>query len=89
MTTYIVTYDLRKPGRNYGDLYNYLKSFGSWCKITESTWAVVTSSSSVEVRDGISRVVDSGDVYAVISSGSSGAWAGTGSEVTDWLKKYL
>lgn len=91
MSTYIVTYDLRKPGRNYEDLYTYLKSLDNWCHLADSTWVVVSSKSAEQIRDGIAAVVDAGDRYAVIKGATPGvgAWHGMADEVSDWLKKYL
>lgn len=49
--SYMVIYDLCAPGRNYDALYAAIKSYGTWGKLTESAWVVVSSSSSVEIRD--------------------------------------
>lgn len=40
MTSMIIEYDLRSPGRNYDDLYRAIKSYGAWAHITESTWFI-------------------------------------------------
>ena len=47
MSRYIITYDLSKPGRNYDDLYQRIKSYGTWAKIAESSWAIVTDQTTV------------------------------------------
>lgn len=49
--SYMVIYDLCALGRNYDALYAAIKSYGTWGKLTESAWVVVSSSSSVEIRD--------------------------------------
>ena len=43
MASYIISYDLRKPERNYEALYEAIKAYGTWAHINESLWAVVTS----------------------------------------------
>ena len=68
MPCYLVSYDLRSPGRNYEELYNRLKSFRKWGKITESTWAILSESSAVQVRDYLSYVLDENDRLAVVHS---------------------
>ena len=40
MTSMIIEYDLRSPGRNYDELYKAIKSYGVWAHITESTWFI-------------------------------------------------
>ena len=40
---YIISYDLMAPGKNYELLYNTIKSYGTWGKITESCWIIVTA----------------------------------------------
>lgn len=71
---YIISYDLCQPGRDYDTLYQALRSFPYWGKITESTWAVVTSKTAVEIRDFLSNYIDSNDRLIVILSGRSAAW---------------
>ena len=41
----IITYDLCSPGRNYDDLYEKIKSYGTWAHICESTWIISTTDS--------------------------------------------
>lgn len=40
--SYMVIYDLCAPGRNYDALYTAIKSYGTWGKLTESAWVVVS-----------------------------------------------
>lgn len=88
MKCYIIMYDLRAPGRNYTALYAALKSYGTWAKITESSWAIVTESSATNIRDHLIQLIDSNDRLFVIKSGHNSAWRNAiGSN--DWFKKYL
>ncbi len=77
------------PTRNYDDLCTYLKSFGTYCPITESTWAIVTEQTAVQLGNGIARVIGAGDRNAVIRSGREAAWCGVSQDVSDCLQKYL
>ena len=43
MTSKIIEYDLKKPGRNYDAVYEIIKSYPVWAHITKSTWFVKTS----------------------------------------------
>lgn len=84
----IITYDLCKPGRNYDDLYDYLKSFSVWARITESTWFISSDKSCVTIRDEIKNIVDSNDRIFVAELTGVAAWLNVicGS---DYLKKHL
>ena len=42
MYSYIVAYDLCKPDRDYQSLYEMLRSFPNWGKMTESVWCIVS-----------------------------------------------
>lgn len=53
----IITYDLCKAGRNYDDLYKYIKSYSVWARITESTWFISTSKSCPTIRDEILKII--------------------------------
>jgi hypothetical protein len=87
MACYIVPYDLRKQ-RNYDELYEAIKSYGTWAHILESTWAVETTKSAVEVRDHLLEFIDSDDGLFVIKSGKEAAWQGVICK-NDWLKEHL
>lgn len=87
MTCYIISYDLRNT-RDYESLYNEIKSYGKWARITESTWAVVTNKSAVRIRDDLSRVVDNDDRIFVVKSGVEAAWRNSRCR-NEWLKENL
>ena len=65
MARHIITYDLRKPGRNYDDLYKRIKSYKSWARITESSWCVATTETSKQIRDHLNEAIDSNDKLLV------------------------
>ena len=85
---YIISYDLCKPGRDYMGLYQAIKAYGYWGKLTESTWAVVTYESPVEIRSHLQQYLDSNDRLIVIQSGKSAAWTQVLAS-NDWVKEAL
>ena len=87
MPTYIISYDLVRQ-RNYDDLYNVIKSYGTWGKITESTWAVVSTMTAVQIREHLSTVLDHDDRLFVIKSGVEAAWKNAICK-NEWLKENL
>ena len=89
MATYIISYDLRSPGRNYEDLYERIRSYGTWAHITESTWAVMTTQTAAQVRDYVWAVMDNNDRLFVVKSGGEWGTYNLPKERNDWLRKYL
>ena len=84
---YIISFDL-KPSRSYNNLINAIKVYGTWAKITESTFAVVTESSAKEIRDYLIRYINPDDRIFVMKTGGKSAWRHAIADV-DWLKKFL
>jgi len=85
---YIVSYDLIKPNRNYDDLYKALKEFHFWGRLTESTWAIVSSKNHIEIRDTLKKYIDENDRLIVIRSGQAAAWANIMAS-DEWAKQQL
>lgn len=88
MNCFIITYDLCNPGRDYSSLYGALKAFPKWGKITESTWAVVSDSNAIGIRDHLLGFIDSNDRLFVIKSGREAAWNRAFAD-NQWLKDNL
>ncbi len=89
MATFMVTYDLIRPGKDYSKLYDAIKSLGSWWHYLDSTWFFVSSSSAKEIRDELLRHVDGNDKILVLRSGKEAAWSGISNKGSDWLKNNL
>jgi hypothetical protein len=87
--TFIISYDLKKgTDMNYSKLYDTIKEYGTWARITESTWAIVTEERAKEVRDKLIKLMPKGSSLFVIKSGSVSAWRNVQCSST-WLKKHL
>ena len=91
MSSYIVTYDLVGPNRDYQKIIAAIKQLsGYWCHVSESSWAVkVEGSSAVHIRDTLIKSVDSNDQVFVAKLTGEAAWWNLGKEKNDWLMKYL
>lgn len=85
---YIIAYDLRQPGRNYDGLYEAIKSYGTWGKLTESVWAILTYEDSVAIRAKLMAHMDANDRILVVRSGQEAAWARLIAN-SEWVKEYL
>lgn len=83
---YLVSYDLKKPDRNYDDLIKEIKSFGTWWHQTGSVWVIVTSKTTAEVRDYLMRFIDSNDRLFVVQIMKNWAAVGFSAEEYNWMK---
>ena len=84
----IITYDLRKAGRNYDELYKYLRSYNNLIAITESVWCVSTTKTCSEIRNELCAITDSNDGIFVAELTGTAAWHSIIGD-SDLLKKTL
>ena len=77
MSSKIISYDLCAPGRNYNTLYNAIKAYGTWARISESTWFVKTSSTCSQIRDDLVSHIDGNDRLFVGELEGTAAWNNT------------
>lgn len=87
MNTYLISYDMAEGG-DYDALYEAIKAYGTWAHITESLFAVKSSSSAMEIRDELGEYLPSGSRLIVVKSGTEGAWRNVICR-NEWLKKHL
>ena len=84
---YIVTYDVSDDG-DYEGLYEKLKTYNGWAKITESSWAVLSQGKASDIRDELSPVIGEKGRLFVIKSGKAAAWRNTKGR-SEWFKNNL
>lgn len=89
VASYIVTYDLHKSGQNYDGLISAIKAYGTWCKLQQSVWIVVSAKTSVQIRDDLKMHIDSNDKLFVALLAGEAAWTGYTTEISDWIQKNL
>ncbi|MBO9710553.1 MAG: hypothetical protein J7521_20320 [Caulobacter sp.] len=91
MSHFMMTYDLRAPGRNYDDLYKLLRENWKAKKVAESVWLAEINGTAGAIRDSMRSVVDSNDRIVVIELKSPGQWGTLHGipEGVDWLKKNI
>jgi hypothetical protein len=76
-----ISYDLRKPGRNYNDLYDTIKSAPSWEHAMDSLWFIKTNESVDVWSDRLRQVMDQNDWLFVVDI--------TGKNRHGWMKKSI
>jgi len=89
MSCYLITYDLnRGTTTDYEELYEAIKSYGTWARVTESTWLVVTDDRTTAVRDHLMSFMNDEDRLLVLKSGVDAAWHNVRCR-NGWLRKWL
>jgi hypothetical protein len=87
MATYLITYDLIGPNRDYTAVIDWIKGYGTYAPITESCWAIETAKSASTVRDEGRAVIDDNDVLVVFTLQSGTAWRNLPNDVGAWIKR--
>ena len=73
MKTFLVSYDLDKPGQNYEKLSARLKEWRA-IRILYSEWVLRASISAADLRDDLQRYVDANDMLLVVVLTGEAAW---------------
>lgn len=85
----MICYDLNRPGKNYPELFESIKSFGAWWHHLDSTWIVVSSKTSEQIRDQLAQHIDKNDELLIVKLVGEAAWTGFSDEGSKWLKDNL
>jgi len=88
MPTYIVSYELKQPRREYVEFISAIKSYDDWAQLLDSSWAIVSDRSAVEIRDHLWELLDPDDGIFVIESGHEAAWQDVRCD-NQWLRDKL
>lgn len=88
MNSYIISYDLIAPNKDYSSLTSAIKDYGTYAHIVESVWIVKSSSSSSEIRDNLKSYMDSDDKLFVAKLACEAAWTNVLCR-DKWLKDNL
>jgi hypothetical protein len=89
LTTYIVDYDLRKPGQKYDALFEKLKGY-PWCHQLKSSWLIVTGKTASQLLDDLRTVMDANDLIFVGKVSGTNDWSSYNtSKVNTWLNGHM
>jgi hypothetical protein len=90
MASYMIGYDLNRPGKNYPELIDAIKSIGAWWHYLDSTWVVKTDAGSSAIRDKLVPHIDHNDELLVVKLTGEGAWSNAlVGKPGDWLSQNL
>ena len=62
---YIITYDLKVPGRDYASLYSAIRNSAEWQHPLESVWLVYTSKNANTLYNEIRPSMDNSDLLFI------------------------
>ncbi len=90
----LITYDLKKPGKDYSDLYKTIKSLGNWWHYLESTWLIDILSSDPnktvnDISSKIKTVMDSNDFLFVTDISNKARQGWLPKEAWDWINQKV
>ena len=89
MACYIITFEIKDSAKLSG-LKEALMSYGGYCPLNATSWAILTEKKAAEIRDHLRSKIGPNDRIFVIRSGSEGAWFNAyGNDNSEWLKKNL
>jgi hypothetical protein len=80
-----ISYDLNKPGKNYDELYEIIKSALSWAHPMESLWFIKSGESVVTWSDKLRAVMDQNDSLFVVDITGQPRQGWISTEVWNWL----
>lgn len=85
---YLVSYDLKVPGRDYAKLYEVLKSSTSWWHYLESTWLLYTEENMPVWSDRIRSTLDENDRFIIldVTGKSRNGWLPR--KAWDWIREH-
>lgn len=90
MKTYLISYDLNKPGQDYDPLYAAIKALSSgWWHCLDSTWVIKHSGPAAAIRDALASYLDASDDLLVVHLSGEGAWRGFVDKCSSWLVDSL
>lgn len=90
MNTYLISYDLNAPGRDYASLIAAIKALGgAWWHYLDSTWIVKHPGPTTAIRDALSPHIDVNDELLVVKLTGEGAWCGFNADASKWLEQNL
>ena len=70
-----ISYDLKKPDKNYEQVIAAVKKLGSWAKIHYSFWYVKSEFAAEQARDYLLKSIDSNDsIYVADCTNNNAAW---------------
>ncbi len=82
----LITYDLKKPGKDYTGLYNVIKTAPKWWHYLESTWIIQTPESVDTWNSRLTKVLDQNDHLLIVDITKRPRQGWLPKEAWDWIR---
>jgi hypothetical protein len=82
----LITYDLKKPGKDYTALYNVIKTAPKWWHYLESTWIIQTPESVDTWNSRLTKVLDQNDHLLIVDITKRPRQGWLPKEAWDWIR---
>lgn len=89
MKSYIISYDLNKPGQDYNSLYEAIKTYSNWCHPHKSIWIIKSDDTASAIHKNLMKYIDINDTILVVNLSREAAWNNLSQKNSDWLKSEL
>ena len=88
---YIVSYDLKVPGRDYTSLYDSIKSYNDWQHPLESTWLLYTNDNADQISSKLrgNGNMDNSDLLFICELNIDNRQGWLDKEVWNWIKARM
>lgn len=83
---YLITYDLKTPGKDYNPLYDAIKSIGDYYHPLESTWLVKSHSNANSISTSLRAIMDNNDYLFVVNISKQDRQGWLPKTAWEWLK---
>ncbi len=89
MNAYLICFEINRQETKRSFIEG-IKSYGFYCPICETSWAIKTEKNAAAIRDHLGSLLDPTDRVFVLRSGTEAAWKNSyGTKHDDWLKGNL
>ena len=86
---YLITYDLKNPGKNYNELYDAIKQLGrAWWHYMDSVWLVQTQLSVDDCNNSLRPFIDNNDFIFVVDITNQARQGWLPEKAWNWIREH-
>lgn len=89
MAVKMISYNLRKSGRDYKDLQREIMNLGVWWQSLEAVWLVESERSCDDIKNHLKQFVEPTDDVLVLALAGDWASFGLTDQCNNWLASVL
>lgn len=89
---YVISYDLKNPGREYDNLFNTIKTLdGEWKHPLESVWLLYTTMDANKISDALRKddIMDTNDLLFVCQLNAEDRQGWLDATVWQWIREKM